>query len=422
MILGTKGLFTLAKKSTHYLVKQSLAFVDKIIKKTGPRLTGTKATLKAAKIIQSELKQSCDSVKIESFNVRPKSFLGFIQVTVALYFIASVLIFFKLVEWGTIFFILASGVMLTQFIFYWEVLDPFYSKKKGYNVYGTLEPAGSATQQIIISGHHDSAYEFRYMTHIPKIYGIRILLVSFSLAFSTILTIVWSIIKLTSGIMPFYADVLRYSLIVSWLWVIPFYYFSKNKGTPGAGDNLISVGIAITLAKFFGERRKKGISLLEHTRLIFISFDAEECGLRGSRKYVKTHKEELKSIPTYVINADSIYNADKIRFVANDINSIQPLSKDLTQDLQKVATELGYATSIVNIIPGAGATDAASFAQQGIKAASILAMPTAMNEKHGVYHTQKDTIDSIEPEAVNRVLRIIYSYILFRDQQVQSTV
>ena len=54
---------------------------------------------------------------------------------------------------------------------------------------------------------------------------------------------------------------------------------------------------------------------LDGTRLLFVSFDAEESGLRGSRAWVKAHRADLQSLPTRALNIDStpngIHDADK---------------------------------------------------------------------------------------------------------------
>jgi hypothetical protein len=396
----------------------SLDFVDKIITATGPRLTGTKATKIASEMIAEEFAKTCDTSVIEKFKVRPKSFLGFIKISVGLYVLSTILLFFNFAVWAAVGFILAVFVMISQFLLYWELFDPLYKQKTGYNVIGTIDPPGEVKQQIIVAGHHDSAYEFRFLSRMPRLYSIRILIAFISIGFSIIFSIWWAIVKISSGENPLFADVFRIALVISFIYIIPLYFFIKNKGTPGAGDNLIASGIAKVMGDIFGGMKQKGSPLLKNTRLIVISFDAEEAGLRGSRRYVKKHLKELTEIPTYVVNIDSIYNADLINFVNLDINSTIRLSESMVKDLKEVSANLGYSTGVVAVPPGGGGTDAASFAQKGIEATTIIAMPLDLVRNVVAYHTQKDTIDSIEPEAVARVLNICYNYIVQKDANI----
>lgn len=396
----------------------SLEFVDKIINATGPRLTGSRATKQASELIAKEFAKTCDTSVIEEFKVRPKSFLGFIKVSVTLYVISTILLFFNFAVWASVGFVMAVFIMVSQFLLYWELFDPLYKQKTGYNVIGTINPPGEVKQQIIVAGHHDSAYEFRFLTQMPRLYSIRILLAFITIALSIILSIWWAIVKISSGENPLFAEVFRIALVISFVYMVPLYFFIKNKGTPGAGDNLIASGIAKVMGDIFGGMKQKGNPLIKNTRLILISFDAEEAGLRGSRRYVKKHLSELTSIPTYVVNIDSIYNADLIKFVNLDINSTIRLSDKMVSDLQDVASKLNYPTEVVAVPPGGGATDAASFAQKGIEATTILAMPLDLVRNVVAYHTQNDTIDSIEPEAVARVLNIIYNYIVMKDANI----
>ena len=63
--------------------------------------------------------------------------------------------------------------------------------------------------------------------------------------------------------------------VVALLW-----FFEGKEGSPGAGDNLIASSVGIELASYFSSERKNG-NPLEHTRIVFASFDGEEAGLRG---------------------------------------------------------------------------------------------------------------------------------------------
>ncbi len=80
-------------------------------------------------------------------------------------------------------------------------------------------------------------------------------------------------------------------------------FFVGSRGTPGAGDTLIASVMALKSAELFGRHGKKRRPGLANTRLVFLSFDAEEAGLRGARAYVKRHREEI----SFHVNAAWVY-------------------------------------------------------------------------------------------------------------------
>ena len=60
--------------------------------------------------------------------------------------------------------------------------------------------------------------------------------------------------------------------------------------------------------------------------MVLASFDAEECGIRGARAYIRAHREELLKTKTYVLNMDTIYQVKDLNFMDADLNSTVKLS------------------------------------------------------------------------------------------------
>ncbi|MEZ4627086.1 MAG: M28 family peptidase [Eubacteriales bacterium] len=202
------------------------------------------------------------------------------------------------------------------------------------------------------------------------------------------------------------------------LFIVPLFFFVSHQPSPGAGDNLNGSSIAYHLGKFFADRKSQG-NALKYTRLIVLSTDGEEAGQRGAAAYVKRHKEELLRIPTVVLNFDSIYSLKDILILTKDRHGALPLSESLVEECLMIAHEAGYPVKSGSIPFGSG-TDAAPFAKAGIEAVGIIGLPTSLFEKDRVYHTTKDTVDQISPEAVAAVLHIAANEILRRDQLIAS--
>jgi len=203
--------------------------------------------------------------------------------------------------------------------------------------------------------------------------------------------------------------------------VCQLWFFRANKGTPGAGDNLISTAIAIEIGKVFGQLKKEGEGL-KHTRLIIASWDGEEAGLRGSRAYCEKKKKHLTKTPTYTLNMDCLYFLDELFFLSTDVNGTVKLSKNMAKDCKKIANELGYKAQIKPIEFLTGGTDAGEFGRIGVETTSLVAMPWGNSERASVYHTPKDAVESIEPEVVSASMEIIYDYIQQKDQEILEKI
>jgi len=89
----------------------------------------------------------------------------------------------------------------------------------------------------------------------------------------------------------------------------------------------------------------------------------------------------------------------------------------MISDIRLVASDLGLPLKRGPIPFGGGGTDAAAFATAGIKATSIIGMPTSFISKGHLYHTSKDIVENIEPAAVKAVLELAVGYIRHVDKQ-----
>lgn len=403
-------------KITPTVVKETLDFTSSIVDQCGARLAGSESCRKAAHMIKDEMGRHCDSAKIEEFDLHPEAFLGFFKVIVPIYILSSFLLYFNQIVAGAAGYFLCAFIVVGEFLFYWELTDPFYKKMKGYNVVGVVEPEGEVKRQIILSGHHDSAYEFTFLARYQKLYAVRIGLAVITLFAALILSWIWVYYRYAAGVDPAFVKYLQYGAFAGLIFVVPMYFFISKEGTPGAGDNMIATAIAVKIAELFKKSKDEGKPILKNTRLIILSVDAEESGLRGSRAYAKRHKDELLATPTYNFNIDSIYNLDQLQFFTADINSTVRLSRKMATECKEIAGELGYKARLFALTPGGGATDAAEFAKIGVEATTLVGMPTDVIRGGMVYHTLNDTVEHIEPGAVEASLKIALAYVLKKER------
>ncbi len=174
------------------------------------------------------------------------------------------------------------------------------------------------------------------------------------------------------------------------------------------------------MSKIIHNLKKQKKNPLEHTRLICLTADAEESGLRGSKYFARTHKKEMTDTKTYVFCFDTLYKADKLIFFNNDLNFTVDLSDPMANELKDIATSLGYGARVTRMPWGGGSTDAASFGQQGIEATCMLAFEIDITklESDMVYHTPRDVSSAIEPRCVEQALNVIFEYVMKKDAEV----
>jgi aminopeptidase YwaD len=399
-------------------VSRAFAFTDEVVERYPGRVTGTEALHEAARRIRDEFAQYCDagSAKIEEFDVHPGSFLKYLPGLTVLYLAAAVLLYFNL-PWPALACIALAVLAFTgQFLLYWHLLDPLFPKCRGYNVVASIDPEDEIRQQVIVSAHHDAAYVFHLLARAPRLYfplmraGAAVMLLAFLVCLTA------ASLSLAAIVVPQWVAVV---LIVMGVFVLSFLFFTTNQVVPGAGDNMVAVAIAGEIGRIFGEARRSGAGRLKHTRIVLASFDAEECGMRGARAFVRKHRQEIAEVRTYVLNMDTLYRLKDLNFFRADRNSMVKLSYPVALECRDIARAMGYRATVSSMSPGGGHTDAAAFGEAGVEATNLCAMSyNRMKEYHPwVYHTANDVSKYVERPLVAACIGIIREYIIKKDAE-----
>jgi aminopeptidase YwaD len=393
---------------------ETLELTRAILEKCPRRPAGSAEALSAAALIRDHLGRYCDSVALEPFDIYPGQFWNIGRIFFLSYLAAALGLLFGA---GGIIPALAAGLFgiiygVVQFIIMGRLFDRLFKKESALNVVGVIEPKQEPTRQIIISGHHDSAYVSRFLLKHQELYGI-LMVAAVAAYFVGFALIVWTVLRhALTGSLP--GDILwvQACVLALALPVLPLYFFIMDIPSPGAGDNLLGSAICITLAKqFAGEK-------LRHTRLILLSTDAEEIGQRGAQSFVQAHRQELHSLPTCTIAVDSIHKLCDLAVVTRDRNGLVALSRSLSDACVRSGAKLGYRLRKVFIPAGGGGTDASWFTSAGNHAVAIIGIPTNFIRRDLVYHTPYDTVDRIEPAAVKAVIAIVVDVVAAIDGQI----
>lgn len=399
-------------------IRSILGLTSSLLDKYSARIPGTKGSLDAAGSIIGIMERFCDTAYEERFTMHPGSLFNIGRIISLIYVLSAVCLFIGgvLVYISLALCILGFVYACIHYFLYGKLFDSLFPKRPGCNAVGVIEPAGEARQQVIVVGHHDSPYVFNFLSRFERLAGVRFLFAMLFYLFMTALSVVAAL----HGMIGETVWQLRGSGLVLALaglvFLVPLFFFISTKSSPGAGDNLNGSSVAIHIGQYFAERKRNGVSL-QNTRLIILSTDGEEAGQRGAIAYVNRHKQELMSVPSYVLNFDSVYTLENLAVLLRDRHGFLPLSAPLAKECVEIGAELGYTLKAIPAPFGSG-TDAAAFAREGIEAVAMIAMPTSMFAKEYIYHTMRDTVDNIEPEAVEAVFNIAVNYIARRDQSL----
>ncbi len=393
---------------------ETIGLTRAILEKCPCRTAGSPDALSAAAMIRDQFGRYCDSAVLEPFTIYPGQFWNIGRIFFLSYLAAALGL---LIGTGGIVPALAAGSFgiiygFVQFIVMGRLFDRLFKKKQAQNVVGVIEPRQEVKQQVIISGHHDSAYVSRYLLKHQELYGFVMVTAVAAYLAGFALMLLTALRYAATGVPPGDIMWVRASVLSLALLVLPLYFFFTDVPSPGAGDNLLGSAICITMAKHFSGEK------LRHTRLILLSTDAEEIGQRGAQSFVQTHREELRTIPAFSIAVDSIHKLRDLAVVTRDRNGLIALSRSLSDACIRSGDKLGCRLRKTLIPAGGGGTDASWFTAPNNNAAAIIGLPTSFVRHDLVYHTPYDTVDRIEPAAVKAVVDIVADVVITIDGRI----
>ena len=387
----------------------ALEFARSLIDLYGPRVAGSDAAHSAAEAVEEAYKPFCDETASTRFPLDTKAHSQPFTIVIVLYPLLVVLMLVGL-PWLSLLLFLGFGWYTMRELYLYR---PFPRKNRcnaeGVNVHGVLEPKEEVLHTLIFSAHHDSAPLHRYNQLEWVSYARNVLLPVGLFIVSGFLALVQVFSELLARVLflpnvPSLANlILLLFLLGATPLLLPLRSMYEKEGSPGSGDNLVSVGMTVQLARYFHWRKDCG-KPLSHTRLVFCSFDGEEAALQGSRHWFSTMASAF--IDPVVLNFDSVYYGDKITFLEKDVNGTQPLDASLARRCTEIAHAMGYESRSESIPRLWGGTDAAEASRCGISATTLTAVAWDDRSKPSVQHTRNDTVEAVEPGALERALSI----------------
>ena len=175
-----------------------------------------------------------------------------------------------------------------------------------------------------------------------------------------------------------------------------FFFWSRN-AVPGAMDNLAGTSVCLCIAKILKEWKDTNYEdFPTNTEVIILHCGSEEVGLRGSRAFAERHADEYNKITTTCVNMDGISSPDSIKFFTREKTTRTVLDKEICEDLDKIANELGIYHYLTEAPGIGGGSDGAGLVMGGLRAATI--QGGKLEYFMDFYHTARDNLEIINKD------------------------
>jgi hypothetical protein len=375
--------------------------VRMIIETFGDRDPGSKGEKEAINHLQKEFKVLVDRTEMQPFLVVPKLFMG-VGIYCMIADLVSI-IFYWFVPWlGFVFSLLGLLIFLLVSWFYVTFFDRLLPQKESQNLMAIKKPKGNIRRRIVIHGHIDASFEFRWNLKSHKLYRslvlTAILFVSITFIISTL-----NLIFNTTWALGYQSGWTVIGIVLTLLTPISipmFLFYNYKVVSPGANDNLSGSLVVLEVAKICKEKRWE----LESTEIIYLITGSEEAGTRGAKHFAKEYSDMLSSTETIFISLDVLADAERITCLTTDHNGMVKLDAGVLELLSRAAHERGIKIRKLPFPPGAGSTDAARFQKAGFPAGSILAVD---HQLPTWYHTRKDTVEVMDKECLAKIINLV---------------
>jgi len=391
-----------ANRFTDYMY----SLVKKVTDEIGPRPPCSPQEKELGRLLVKEWKSICNKVDVETFTCSPSAFLGFIRFSALLYF-GVVISYWFVPPLSFALAVIAFSMLFFELLRYREFVDFLFPRQQGENVIGFIRPVNEPVRRVIVGAHMDSAYEFNLIHYVRRaaifILVVAVLAIFIALWVSLAKTVAYSIGYGNSTVFT----ALGFTMVALTPFVGFCLFFHSGRSVPGAMDNMSGIAVITGVGRYLSEAKTNGDWFPARTEVVLLATSSEEAGLRGAKRYVSKHIQEMKAVPTYGLILDCIYDE---RFLT--VSEREPCTgarhdPHLIKMAQNVAAEHNWPMA-VSWIP-IGGTDAAAFTVKGIPSICLLCMDTSKAVPN--YHTRHDTHEYIRPESLSVSLQLIIDMI-----------
>lgn len=401
---SVKNYASSVRMYTNYTVRE----IKKICKEIGPRPAGSESEKKAQEYIADQMRTAADEVTIEEFKLAPKAFMKFITIAGVFMLIALAFSFANIPLVAFLLTLTAIICVVAEFLMYKEFYDFLFPKKISHNVIGVRKASGELQKRIIFSGHVDSSFEWSY-TH----YGTNILL--FICGGFAVISLITVCVLTALDAFNAYADGSQADTVCQWIQLAgllgsacAFGFVNFRRCVDGANDNLTGTLSSVAVLKYLKDNDIR----FENTEVIALSAGSEESGLRGSKAYMKAHKNDLTDVPTIFVGLETFRDYEDIAIYQRDMSGTVKMDAGVCSLLKKAGKQAGLDLPYSSVY--IGASDGAAVQQAGIPAVTLAAMNPGPPR---YYHTRRDTADNMNMKTVEKCLEIALNALFIYDEE-----
>jgi aminopeptidase YwaD len=368
-------------------------FIKEVCETIGARRPCSIEEKRCTEFLVKHLGKYCDEAWSEDFFCRPGAYRVMFHWPILFYICAlPFLFFFPLVSLLVAIFVVI--MLVANEIYNFELIDVLFKKQKSTNVIAKIKPSKEIKNIIVLSGHHDSNWEFPF----GKRFGTKVsIFMVLPLIFNPLLAL-FSLFKIMIQI-PLVADIILFVIMIAPVPIlIPFGLKVISKtSVMGANDNLSALAVCLAIAQYFSNPKNK----LTNSELWIVSFGCEEIGIRGSKRFVTKYLEKIKN--AYSINLDLVGGKNcHIHVVTKEEMGAIKLSTEICDILQEASRKVNIP---VTRGPVMCFTDSMAFTMKKVKSAALLGLLPDQNMPQ-FYHTIDDIPENIDPSVMGECLEI----------------
>ena len=388
--------------------------IDEICDRYGPRPAGSAAEHDTANFLGDRLTGWNIEPIVERFRVAPRvlqiaigaSTLGY-SVAYALYFLWPVVSFALL---STLFLIMAAPRGTGR-----DPLEALLPKKSSPNVFGRVEPRGERKQIVVFSGHHDSAFRMPFLRH----HAFYPLLTVIAVVLLVAVLMLWGVSfwrTLNGGALsadlPVRAGWEFWALVFCGLGAVLGIFMSfgmlRRDAVLGANDNLSATAVAWEVGRRLAEQPPK------HVEVWLVSYGSEEAGLKGSRAFVRAHRQELEG--ALVVNMECVGQSGTLNILTGELITATLHSGRAIELVEQAAASESIPVKRMFLLPGL--TDATSFNRRGIAATTVIRFNDAGYLDY--YHNPEDAPEAISEESLQEALSLCLAVVRLLDRDAAA--
>jgi len=384
--------------------------IKDILNRHGERPPGSPGERACQEQLKQELDEAGLETTLEPFPVAQKAFMSMPWVA-SLLTLCALPLYWVAPRLAPIPVLLALVVFVCELVFYKHILSPFFPKSTSLNLTAMLPPSGERKQRIILAGHADAAYEWRFNRWFPRIFPLFGIWVFLSVLYVLGTTLAAAFTDGMHGGIGFW-QWLGLSQVFALPGLLMGLCFTNFKQvSPGAGDNLSGALCVTELIKWM----KAENSSAAHTEVVALVTGSEEAGLEGARAYIEAHRSEFDAVPTIVIAVDTTAELEHLALYNRDLNGRVAHDPHVCELIRNAGRNCGL--ELRNATVTIGSSDGTAFTQAGIPAAAVCAMNPAPAH---YYHNRRDACDVVEESCLAKVVQLLAEICVQYDTSVQT--